>query len=345
MCLHIGRAAARPRRLIGEILDKVNYFRESRHVAIPSAPYVVTASRIAAVRRFNRFYTKQIGVLQRGLLDSPFSLAEARVLFELAHRNRPTATELGADLGLDAGYLSRMLRGFERKGFVRKARSAEDGRAHRLALTDAGSKAFARLDARSAESVRTLLGECSPRDQQRIVTAMEAIEQLLEPRQAAAGTAVLRELRPGDLGWIVHRHGALYAREHGYDASFEALVAEIAAGFVREFDPRRERGWIAEIHGEIVGSVLLVKKSARVAKLRLLLVEPHARGHGIGRKLVAACIGFARSAGYRRITLWTQSTLVAARRVYEQAGFRLMHEEAHRSFGQDLVAQTWELAL
>ena len=309
------------------------------------APHLVSASRIAAMRRFNRFYTKQIGVLQRSLLDSPFSLAEGRVLFELAHRNRPTATELGADLGLDPGYLSRMLRGFERKGFVRKARSTEDGRAHRLALTDAGRKAFARLDARSAESVRTLLGKCSPRDQQRVVTAMEAIEHLLEPRPAPAGNVVLREVRPGDLGWVVHRHGALYAQEHGYDATFEALVADIAARFVREFDPKRERGWVAEIDGEIVGSVLLVKKSARIAKLRLLLVEPHARGLGIGRKLVAACIAFAKAAGYERITLWTQSTLVAARRVYEQAGFRLKREEAHRSFGHDLVAQTWELAL
>ena len=305
----------------------------------------VAGSRIAAVRQFNRFYTKQIGVLQHGLLDSPFSLAEARVLFELAHRSRPTATQLGADLGLDAGYLSRILRGFERKGLVRKARSAEDGRERFLTLTDAGRKAFARLDARSADAVRTLLGRCTAPDQKRIVGAMTTIENLLEPQQASQGTVALRELRPGDLGWIVHRHGALYAQEYGYDATFEALVAEIAAHFVREFDAERERGWVAEIDGQIVGSVLLVKKSARVAKLRLLLVEPQARGQGIGRKLVAACIAFARAAGYRKITLWTQSTLFAARRVYEQAGFRLTHEEPHKSFGHDLVAQTWELAL
>jgi len=284
-------------------------------------------------------------VLQRGLLDSPYSLAEARVLFELAHRNQPTATLLGVDLGLDAGYLSRILRGFERKGLVRRARSAEDGRERFLALTDAGRKAFARLDARSAEAVRALLGTCNARDQQRIVGAMTTIERLLQPRQPSAADVVLRQIRPGDLGWIVHRHGVLYAQEHGYDASFEALVAEIAARFVREFDPKRERGWVAEIDGEIVGSVLLVRKSARVAKLRLLLVEPHARGFGIGRKLVAACIAFAKAAGYDRITLWTQSTLVAARRVYERAGFRLTREEPHRSFGHDLVAQTWELAL
>jgi len=305
----------------------------------------IAGARVAAVRRFNRFYTKQIGVLQHGLLDSPFSLAEARVLFELAHRNRPTATRLGVDLGLDAGYLSRILRGFARKGLVRSARSTSDGRERFLRLTDAGRKAFARLDTSSADAVRTLLGKCTVREQQRIVAAMVTIEHLLGPRQNSGGNVLLREIRPGDLGWIVHRHGALYAQEYGYDASFEALVAEIATHFVREFDPARERGWVAEIDGEIVGSVLLVKKSARVAKLRLLLVEPHVRGQGIGRRLVAACIAFAKGAGYDRITLWTQSTLVAARRVYEQSGFRLKHEEAHKSFGHDLVAQTWELAL
>ena len=312
---------------------------------MPTSSAAVAGSRIDAMRRFNRFYTKQIGVLQRGLLDSPYSLAEARVLFELAHRNRPTATELGVDLGLDAGYLSRMLRGFERKGLVRRVRSPQDGRERFLALGDAGRKAFACLDARSADAVRELLGKCSVRDQQRIVGAMTTIERLLEQREPSAADVVLRGIEPGDLGWIVHRHGALYAEEHDYDASFEALVAEIAARFLREFDPARERGWVAEIDGQIVGSVLLVSKSPRVAKLRLLLVEPQARGLGIGRKLVAACIAFAKGAGYDRITLWTQSTLVAARRVYEQAGFRLKHEEAHRSFGHDLVAQTWELAL
>src|SRR5215813_14046541 len=252
-------------------------------MAIPSA--AVAGSRVAAVRRFNRFYTKQIGVLQHGLLDSPFSLAEARVLYELAHRNQPTAAQLGADLGLDAGYLSRILRGFERKALVRKARSAEDRRERFLALTDAGRRAFAGLDARSAAAVRALLASCPVRGQQRLVAAMATIEHVLEPRRTSADDVVLREIRPGDLGWIVHRHGALYAQEHGYDASFEALVAEIAAHFVREFDAARERGWVAELNGEIVGSVLLVKKSAHVAKLRLLLVEPHARGHGIGRKL------------------------------------------------------------
>lgn len=332
------------------MLDKVNNCVDSggqphprpRHMARPSYP--VAESRIEAVRQFNRFYTTQIGVLQHGLLDSPFSLAEARVLFELAHRKQPTAAQLGPDLGLDAGYLSRILRGFERKALVRKTRSTEDGRERYLALTDAGRKAFARLDARSAAAVRTLVGICTPRDQRRLVAAMATIEHLLEPARTSADV-VLREVRPGDLGWIVHRHGALYAEEHGYDASFEALVAEIAARFVREFDPAHERGWVAEVDGEIVGSVLLVRKSARVAKLRLLLVEPHARGRGIGRRLVAACIEFARAAGYRQITLWTQSTLTAARHVYEQAGFRLTHEEAHKSFGRDLVAQTWELAL
>jgi len=312
-------------------------------MALPSTR--VPGSRVAAVRRFNRFYTREIGVLQHGLLESPFSLAEARVLFELAHRSQPTATQLGADLGLDAGYLSRILRGFERDGLVRKARSTDDGRERYLALTHAGRRAFARLDSRSAEAVRALLAKCPARQQQRVVAAMATIERLLGPSRGPEDDVVLREIRPGDLGWIVHRHGALYAQEHAYDASFEALVAEIAARFVRDFDPARERGWVAEIDGQIVGSVLLVRKSARVAKLRLLLVEPDARGQGIGRRLVAACIAFAEGAGYDRITLWTQSTLVAARRIYEQAGFRLKHEEPHRSFGHDLVAQTWELAL
>jgi len=312
-------------------------------MASPSHP--VTDARVTAVRRFNRFYTKQIGVLQQRMLATSYSLTEARVLFEIAHRDRPTASQLGEDLGLDAGYLSRILRAFERASLVRKTRSTEDGRERYLVLTDAGRRTFARLDGRSATAVRALLGRCAVREQRRVVAAMATIESLLEPAEAAPRSVLLRQTGPGDLGWIVHRHGALYAEEHGYDASFEALVAEIAARFVREFDPARERGWVAEIDGEIVGSVLLVKASVRVAKLRLLLVEPHARGHGVGRTLVAACIDFAREAGYRRITLWTQSTLAAARHIYEQAGFRLTREKAHRSFGHDLVAQTWELAL
>ena len=305
----------------------------------------VTEARIDSVRRFNRFYTKQIGVLQEGLLQSPFSLAEARVLYELAHRDRPTATVLGSELGLDAGYLSRILRRLEKRALVAKTRSADDGRESFLTLTAVGRKAFSRLDVRSANAVRALLSTCSVADQRRVVDAMHEIENVLGAPRSLAPKVVLRAHRPGDIGWVIHRHGALYAREHGYDASFEALVAEIATDFLRKFDPARERCWIAESDGEIVGSVFVVRKSERVAKLRLLLVEPRARGLGIGRQLVAECIGFARQAGYRSITLWTQQGLDAARRIYEHAGFRLASEHPHRSFGQDLVAQTWEMKL
>jgi DNA-binding MarR family transcriptional regulator/GNAT superfamily N-acetyltransferase len=310
-----------------------------------SAMSTVTDDRIESVRRFSRFYTKRIGVLQQRLHDSPFSLAEARVLFELAHRDRPTATLLGHELGLDPGYLSRMLRDFERRALVRRTRSAEDGRESLVALTREGQKAFARLDARSAGDVRALLARCTTRDQQRIVAAMRTIEDLLGAGTPPTRTFTLRPHRAGDIGWVVERHGALYARECGYDATFEALVAEIGARFLRDFDPAREGAWIAECDGERVGSVFLVKKSARVAKLRLLLVEPEARGLGIGRGLVDRCIAFARAAGYRRITLWTQKGLHAARKIYEEAGFRLTGEAAHHSFGHDLVAQTWELDL
>jgi DNA-binding MarR family transcriptional regulator/GNAT superfamily N-acetyltransferase len=305
----------------------------------------VTEARIDSVRRFNRFYTKQIGVLQEGLLQSPFSLAEARVLYELAHRDRPTATVLGSELGLDPGYLSRILRRLEKRALVAKTRSADDGRESFLTLTAVGRKAFSRLDVRSANAVRALLSMCSVPDQRRVVDAMHEIENVLGAPRSLAPKVVLRAHRPGDIGWVIHRHGALYAREHGYDASFEALVAEIATDFLRKFDPARERCWIAECDGEIVGSVFVVRKSERVAKLRLLLVEPRARGLGIGRQLVAECIGFARQAGYRSITLWTQQGLDAARRIYEHAGFRLASEHPHRSFGQDLVAQTWEMKL
>lgn len=305
----------------------------------------VTEARIDSVRRFNRFYTKQIGVLQEGLLQSPFSLAEARVLYELAHRDRPTATILGTELGLDAGYLSRILRRLEKKALVGKTRSRDDGRESFLALTAAGRKAFAGLDRRSAGAVRALLSSCSVPDQGRLVGAMHTIEDVLGAPPPSSGKVVLRPHRAGDIGWVIHRHGALYAREHGYDTSFEALVGQIAARFLTKFDPARERCWIAECNGEIVGSVFLVRKSERVAKLRLLLVEPHARGLGIGRQLVGECIRFAREAGYRRITLWTQQGLDAARRIYEGAGFRLTKEVPHHSFGRDLVAQTWDMKL
>jgi DNA-binding MarR family transcriptional regulator/GNAT superfamily N-acetyltransferase len=300
--------------------------------------------RIAAVRRFNRFYTQKIGVLREGLLDSAFSLTEARVLYELAHRDAPTASALSRDLGLDAGYLSRILRGFQRQGLLERTRSSSDGRQRHLALTRQGRAAFAPLDARSRKENGALLAPLSEPAQGRLVEAMSTIEGLLGAGQAGA-PYLLRAHQPGDMGWIIHRHAALYAQEYGWNVEFEALVAGIAAAFIRNYDAARERCWIAERDGAIVGSVLLVGKSATVAKLRLLLVEPQARGLGIGRRLVSECLRFARAAGYRKITLWTNANLHAARRLYEEAGFRLVAEAPHHSFGHDLVGQTWELKL
>jgi DNA-binding MarR family transcriptional regulator/N-acetylglutamate synthase-like GNAT family acetyltransferase len=302
--------------------------------------------RVGAVRRFNRFYTRQIGVLREGLLGSSYSLTEVRVLYELAHRDRPTATDLGRALGLDAGYLSRILRGFQRRGLIEKARSQADGRETLLSLTKKGQRTFAPLDERSSAEIGGLLGRISPHGQTRLVEAMRTIESLLGGAERKQQTPfLLRSHQPGDMGWVVHRHGMLYAREYGWDERFEALVAEIVATFVRNFDPKRERCWIAERDGEIVGSVFLVKQSKMVAKLRLLLVEPTARGVGLGSRLVSECERFARQAGYRKIVLWTNSVLRAARHIYEEAGYRLVHEERHHSFGHDLIGETWELDL
>jgi DNA-binding MarR family transcriptional regulator/GNAT superfamily N-acetyltransferase len=301
--------------------------------------------RIAAVRRFNRFYTRQIGLLQDGYLDSPFSLTQVRVLYELAHRETTSASELSRELALDAGYLSRILRGFERIGLIDRQASDIDARRSILRLTEQGREAFAPLDARSQEDIGAMLGGLSEPEQARLVGAMELIERLLGRRGEPRAPYILRPHRPGDMGWVVHRHGVLYAREYGWDERFEALVASIVADFIEQYDPRRERCWIAERGGEPVGSVFLVKGPESVAKLRLLLVEPEARGLGIGRHLVDECVRFARSVGYRTLTLWTNSVLVAARHLYEQAGFRLVHSEPHHSFGHDLVGETWDLAL
>jgi DNA-binding MarR family transcriptional regulator/predicted N-acetyltransferase YhbS len=300
---------------------------------------------VDAVRRFNRFYTRRIGVLAEGLARSPFSLAEARVLYELAHRDQPTAAGLGKDLGLDAGYLSRILRGFERQGLIARQPSRTDGRESLLALTADGRAAFGLLEQATREQIEGLLEPLAAGGRRRLLEAMGAIEALLGAAAAPGVPYLLRSHQTGDLGWIVHRHGLLYAEEYGFDEQFEALVAEIVAQFGRQHDPRRERCWIAERDGLPVGSVLLVRQSDEVAKLRLLLVEPKARGLGIGARLVEECSRFARRAGYRRITLWTNSVLHAARRIYERAGYRLVHEEAHHSFGHDLIGETWELAL
>jgi DNA-binding MarR family transcriptional regulator/GNAT superfamily N-acetyltransferase len=301
--------------------------------------------RVDAVRRFNRFYTKQIGVLHEGLLGSPFSLTEVRVLYELAHREKPTATELGKELGLDAGYLSRILRGFKKRGLVTKMPSKADGRQSLLSLTARGRKTFAPLNTRSSDEVAAMLRKLPAVEQSRLIEAMHTIEELLGGRPEPKVPYLLRPHQPGDMGWVVHRHGVLYAQEYGWNEQFEALVAEIAAKFIKEFDPKLERCWIAEREHEIVGSVFLVKQSAEVARLRLLLVEPKTRGLGIGSRLVNECIRFARQVGYRTITLWTNDVLHAARHIYEKAGFRLVREEPHHSFGHDLIGETWELAL
>ncbi len=303
--------------------------------------------RVEAVRRFNRFYTKQIGVLQEHLLRSPYSLTEARVLYELAHHEQATATatDLGAALGLDAGYLSRILSSFQKQGLLERKTSETDGRRSLLRLTPRGRNAFGKIDAASHNDVGAMLRNLPPDAQSRLVAAMHTIEALLGAPPDQRARYFLRPHRAGDMGWVVQRHGVLYAQEYGWDEQFEALVAEIVAKFMRQHDPKRERCWIAEQDGENIGSVFLVKKSEGVAQLRLLLVEPQARGVGIGTRLVNECGRFARQAGYRKITLWTNSVLHAARKIYEKAGYRLVLEEPHHSFGADLIGQTWELEL
>ncbi len=302
-------------------------------------------NRIAAVRSFNRFYTGSIGLLKEGLLDTPWTLTEARLLYELARRKDATASELGRALRLDLGYLSRLLRGLERRGVLARWRSESDARRSHLRLTAKGTRGAALLDARSQAQVRALLATLPEARQARLVGAMETIEQLLGAPAAQPGAYLLRPHRPGDLGWVVSRHGALYSEEYGFNEEFEALVADIVARFVRHYDPAHERCWIAEKDGASAGSVMLVKQSPTIAKLRLLLVEPWARGSGIGKGLVEECLRHARRCGYRKMVLWTQGNLVAARAIYRAAGFRLVRKEPHRSFGHDLVGEFWECRL
>jgi len=309
-------------------------------------PRADLSQRVEAVRRFNRFYTRQIGVLHEKLLRSPFSLSEARVVWELAHREKTTATQLSLELGLDAGYLSRILSGFEKRGLIAKQPSETDGRQSLLSLTDEGQQAFAMLNARSHNEIAAMLEKLSPTDQGRLVEAMQTIEELLGAQPESKVPYLLRPHQPGDMGWVVQRHGVLYAEEYGWNEEFEALVAEIVAKFIQHYDPKRERCWIAEREGENVGCIFLVKQSDTVAKLRLFLVEPKARGLGIGTRLVNECVRFARQVGYQKITLWTNSVLLAARHIYGKAGFRLVAEEPFSGFGHDdLVGETWELEL
>jgi len=300
---------------------------------------------IAEVRAFNRFYTQKIGVLNESLLASPFTLTQVRVLWELAHHADLAAGALARTLGLDPGYLSRILADLEQRGLLARTTSSTDRRRRHLSLTKKGARAFAPLDARSHDEIAAMLAALTPGEVHRLLGALHTVQSLLGDRGKREAPYLLRPHRPGDIGWVVSRHGALYAQEYAWDQTFEALVAEIAAGFLRNFDPQRERCWIAERDGAPVGSVFCVAQSRRVAKLRLLLVEPAARRLGLGDALVGECIRFARATGYRTLTLWTNDVLVAARHIYERRGFRLVREEKHHSFGRDLIGQYWELPL
>jgi DNA-binding MarR family transcriptional regulator/GNAT superfamily N-acetyltransferase len=305
-----------------------------------------TNDPVQTIRSFNRFYTRQIGVLQKGLLQSPYTLMEVRLLYELAHRDNVTATELSQELGVDAGYLSRILQNFQKRGWMSRKTQAADRRQALLALTPKGRATLQPLEEKSNQQVQSMLDNIPVDGRQELVRAMNRVQRILEPGERSAEPYLLRTHQPGDIGWIVYRHGVLYSNEYHYDERFEALVAEIVAEFVKNFDSRHERCWIAEKNGERVGSVMLVRKSDAVAKLRLLLVESSARGLGIGKRLVDECVRFARQAGYKKIMLWTQSELKAARSIYEKAGFQMIKEEPHQSWGrEDLVAETWELKL
>lgn len=301
------------------------------------------AERVAAVRQFNRFYTQRIGLLQEGVYKSQFSLTQARVLYEVIHRDRPTAAEIAKDLGLDAGYLSRILRGFEVRGYIVRQTSDRDGRQSLLSVTPRGRESFAPIEAQTDADVAALLRDRDAGAQARLCDAMQTIESLLG--DAPKVPYILRDPRPGDMGWIVSSHGLAYSREYGWNEQLEALTADIVAAFAHKHDPRRERCWIAERGGRNVGCVLLVADDETVARLRLLLVEPEARGLGIGARLVDECVQFARQAGYRKITLWTHSILSAARSIYERAGFKLTASKSHFDFGPELVGETWDLQL
>lgn len=303
--------------------------------------------RVRVVRRFNRSFTRQIGVLREGLLHTPYSLTEARIIFELAQRDDLTASDLCQELGLDPGYLSRILGRLEQQGLLEKVRSETDGRQRLLRLTAEGQAEFAILDQRSRDEIADMLSELSEPNQRRLLDAMQTIEGIFDKGLKYSEPFVLRSHEPGDLGWVVHRHGVLYAEQYGWNAQFEALVAQVVADFVTHFNPDRDRCWIAEMDGEKVGSVFVVhdREHDGVAKLRLLLVEPKARGLGLGTRLVRECIRFAQRRGYRKLMLWTNDVLVEARHIYEQAGFTLVEREPHHSFGHDLVGETWELPL
>jgi DNA-binding MarR family transcriptional regulator/N-acetylglutamate synthase-like GNAT family acetyltransferase len=304
----------------------------------------IPSDQVAQVRAFNRDYTRRIGVLSEGLLHSPYSLTEVRVMYEIAHRAGTTAAELAEELNLDRGYLSRILKGFETKRLLARQASSDDGRRQHLRLTPAGKRVFAPLERRSQSQVRAMLSALDDHRRRAVLDAMTVIQTAFTA-PATRSEVSFRSHRPGDMGWVVERHGHLYSQEYGWNEEFEALVAEITAEFIRKLDPSRERCWIGERDGRRLGCIFLVAKDSSTAKLRLLLVEPEARGLGLGRALVSECVRFARSAGYRRLVLWTQETLHAARHLYREAGFKRTAQEPHHSFGHDLVGETWELEL
>jgi DNA-binding MarR family transcriptional regulator/N-acetylglutamate synthase-like GNAT family acetyltransferase len=304
----------------------------------------ILARRAASYRAFNRFYTGRIGVLDRRILDTPFSLAEARILYELMQRERCSATALVATLHMDPGYVGRILAGFERDGLLQRQRSRSDARQRELRLTARGWRAFEQLDQRAQARAEATLATLPGRDQAALLDAMRTIERVLG-RDGATARITLRHPRSGDYGWIIERHGAIYRDEYGWNEELEALVGEVLVRFVREHDPARERGWIAEAAGERLGSIFLTRRSDDEAQLRLFLVEPHARGRGLGRRLVSACVRFARRAGYRTIVLWTAGELLAARALYQRAGFQRVSAEPAHSFGQDWVSEIWSMPL
>jgi len=314
---------------------------------MPNTSSSVPSQSVKAVRRFNRFFTRRIGVLDP-YLGSDLSLTDVRVLYELAHREAPIASELARDLGLDGGYLSRILRRFETTGWLTRSAHANDARQSVLTLTDAGRAAFEPLQQKSRDEAAALLAPLDPARQQKVVTAMQQIEALLEPQAADADkprTALLRDPQPGDMGWVVQQHGEIYWREYSWNIEFEAMVADIAAQFVRKFDPQWEKCWIAELDGERVGAIFVVRKSASTAQLRMLLLTPGARGLGLGARLTDECIAFARAKRYKKMVLWTNSCLVAARAIYAKRGFELVKSEPYEGFGQQLVGETWSLKL
>jgi DNA-binding MarR family transcriptional regulator/GNAT superfamily N-acetyltransferase len=304
-----------------------------------------TAREIGTVREFNRFYTRQLGLLRKDFLGSPWTLTEVRVLYELAARDVVTAREIAHELQLDEAYLSRIVAKFQRRRLLTRKPSPSDARQQLITLTRAGRAAFQPLDRAASQQISGMLAPLAPVGRESLVNAMGQMRGLLQPRGPARDRLSIRTLRIGDIGWIIRRQAILYAEEYGWNVEYEALVAEILSAFVTNYDPKGEAAWIAELNGQIVGSVFLVRSSDQVAKLRLLYVEPSARGFGIGTRLVSECVQGARTRGYQRLTLWTNDVLVAARRIYEAAGFRCTSEERHRSFGKDLVGQMWELSL